>query len=121
MARSARATSTYVGDCVSAMLHVMNAGTALKAKHGVELYNLGCDEYVQVNDSIRFICGALGVNPRLEYTGGDRGWIGDNPFIFLDTKKIRATRWRTTLTIEQGIMRTLDWLRQNQWVYEKPK
>jgi UDP-glucose 4-epimerase len=113
-----RKSYLYVGDCVNAILHVMNAGTALKAKHRVEVYNLGCDEYVQVNDSIRFICGALGLKPKLEYTGGKKGWVGDNPFIFLDTKKIRATGWTTTLTIEQGIVRTLEWLRANKWVYE---
>ena len=46
-----------------AMLHVVNRGTAKQARHGVETYNLGTDEYVQVNDSIRFICGALGLKP----------------------------------------------------------
>ena len=113
-----RKSYLYVQDCVGAMLHVMNLGTAKNARHGVEIYNLGTAEYVQVNDSIRFICGALGLKPKLEYTGGSRGWVGDNPFIFLDTKKILGTGWTTTLTIEQGIGRTLDWLRQNQWVYE---
>jgi UDP-glucose 4-epimerase len=116
-----RKSYLHVGDCVSAILQVMTAGTALKAKHRVEVYNLGCDEYVQVNDSIGFICGALGLKPRLEYTGGNKGWVGDNPFIFLDTKKIRATGWKTTLTIEQGIVRTLEWLRANRWVYETRK
>ena len=65
------------------------------------------------------ICGALGLKPKLEYTGGNKGWVGDNPFIFLDTKKIRATGWKTTLTIEQGIVRTLKWLQQNQWVLQR--
>jgi UDP-glucose 4-epimerase len=101
------------------MLHVANRATAKQAKHGVETYNLGTEEYVQVNDSIRFICGALGLKPKLEYSGGKKGWIGDNPFIFLDTKKIRATGWKTTLTIEQSIIRTLQWLRQNQWVLQR--
>jgi len=113
-----RKSYLYVQDCVNAMLHVMNLATAKKARHGVEIYNLGTDEYVQVNDSIRFICGALGVKPKLEYTGGQRGWVGDNPFIFLDTKKIQNTGWKTSLTIEQGVKRTLEWLQQNQWVYE---
>ena len=113
-----RKSYLYVQDCVDAMLRVMNSGAAKKARHGVEIYNLGTDEYVQVNDSIRFICAALGLKPKLEYTGGNKGWIGDNPFIFLDTKKIRATGWKTSLTIEQGIIRTLQWLQQNQWVYE---
>ncbi|MBC8094791.1 MAG: NAD-dependent epimerase/dehydratase family protein, partial [Akkermansiaceae bacterium] len=116
-----RKSYLYIQDCVSAVLHVMNQRTAQKAKHHVEIYNLGNDEYVRVNDSIGFICKALGLQPRLEYTGGNKGWVGDNPFIFLDTKKIRATGWKTTLTIEQGIIRTLEWLQQNQWVYEKRK
>ena len=116
-----RKSYLYVGDCLSAMLHVMNTGTARKAKHRVEVYNLGCDEYVRVNDSIGYLCRALGLEPRLDYTGGSKGWVGDNPFIFLDTKKIRATGWNTTLTIEQGIGRTLQWLQQNRWVYETRK
>lgn len=116
-----RKSYLYVEDCVSAILHVMEHGTALKAKHHVEIYNLGTNEYVQVNNSIGYICKALGVNPRLDYSGGNKGWVGDNPFIFLDTKKICSTGWKATLTIEQGIIRTLEWLRQNQWVYEKRK
>jgi UDP-glucose 4-epimerase len=116
-----RKSYLYVGDCLSAMLHVMRLGKATEAKHHVEIYNLGTDEYVQVNDSIRFICAALGLKPRIEYSGGDRGWVGDNPFIFLDTKKVRATGWKPALTIEQGIIRTLKWLEQNQWVYEARK
>jgi UDP-glucose 4-epimerase len=109
----------YIGDCLDAMLHVVNLGTAKKARHNVETYNLGTDEYVQVNDSIRFLCAALGLKPQLEYSGGNKGWVGDNPVIFLDTKKIRATGWKTTLTIEQSIIRTLQWLQKNQWVLQR--
>lgn len=116
-----RKSYLYVQDCISAMLHVIDQGTALKAKHNVEIYNLGTPEYVRVNDSIRHICRALGLKPELEYTGGSRGWVGDNPFIFLETKKVQSTGWRTTLNIEQGIVRTLEWLQQNQWVYESRK
>jgi UDP-glucose 4-epimerase len=118
---SQRKSYLYIQDCVNAMLHVMNLGTAKNAKHGVEIYNLGTEEFVQVNDSIGFICNALNLQPQREYTGGSRGWVGDNPFIFLDTKKVRSTGWKTSLTIEQGIVRTLEWLQQNQWVYESRK
>ncbi|MGA2801881.1 MAG: NAD-dependent epimerase/dehydratase family protein [Verrucomicrobiota bacterium] len=109
----------YIGDCLDAMLHVVNRATAKQARHGVETYNLGTDEYIRVNDSIHFICGALDLKPKLEYSGGNKGWVGDNPFIFLDTKKIRATGWKTTLTIEQSIVRTLEWLQHNQWVLQR--
>ena len=114
-----RKSYLYVQDCIDAILHVTRGATARDAKHHTQIYNLGTPEFVQVNDSIRFICGALGVKPRLDYTGGNKGWIGDNPFIFLDTKKIQATGWRAKLTIEQGIIRTLQWLQHNRWVYAK--
>ncbi|MGA3267588.1 MAG: NAD-dependent epimerase/dehydratase family protein [Verrucomicrobiota bacterium] len=114
-----RKSYLYVGDCLEAMLHVIGLGTAKQARHHVECYNLGTEEFVQVNNSIRFIAAALGLKPKLEYSGGNKGWVGDNPFIFLDTKKVRATGWKTTVTIEQGIIRTLKWLQANPWVLER--
>lgn len=112
-----RKSYLYVQDCLDAMLHVIAGRTARDAKHRTQVYNLGTAEYVEVNRSIAVICRELGLSPQLEYTGGDRGWIGDNPFIFLDTKKIQATGWRPRLTIEEGIVRTLRWLESNRWVY----
>src|SRR6266446_2005984 len=104
-----RKSYLYVKDCLNAMFHAIDLGTASQAKHHVEVYNLGTNQYVQVNESIRFICGQLGLKPRLEYSGGTRGWVGDNPFIFLDTTKIRAAGWKPKLTIEEGINKTLRW------------
>ena len=113
-----RKSYLYVQDCIDAILHVVRLGTAKDAPHRTQIYNLGTPEFVRVNDSVATICGALGLKPALEHTGGDRGWIGDNPFIFLDTKKIAATGWKPKFTIEQGIVRTLRWLEANRWVYE---
>ncbi len=112
-----RKSYLYVQDCIDAILHVTRLGTATSAKHRTQIYNLGTSEYVQVKDSVGYICGALGLKPELRFTGGDRGWIGDNPFIFLDTKKILATGWKPKLTIQQGIVTTLKWLQANPWIY----
>ena len=108
-----RKSYLYVKDCVDAILHILS----LPSQNKVNIYNLGTDEYVQVNDSVKFIINHLGLNPEIRYSGGNRGWIGDNPFIFLDTKKIRNTGWQPKLTIEQGVIFTLSWLQQNRWVY----
>jgi len=113
-----RKSYLYVQDCIDAMLHVTRTATAKDAKHHTQVYNLGTPEYVEVNQSIGYICAALGLKPKLEYTGGNKGWIGDNPFIFLDTKKVQSTGWKPKLTIEQGIIKTLRWLEANRWVYE---
>ena len=71
-----------------------------------------------MNDSIGWITERLGVSPTFEYTGGDRGWIGDNPFIFLDTARIRALGWTPTLSIREGVLRTLDYLQANPAMLE---
>jgi UDP-glucose 4-epimerase len=90
-------------------------------KHSIDavnIFNLGTDTYCEVNDSIGWICEALGVTPRIEYSGGDRGWIGDNPFILLDTKRIVSLGWKPQLTIRQGIIKTLEYLSTNPWVLD---
>ena len=84
----------------------------------ISIYNLGVDGYCKVNDFIGWICETLGVSPRLTYSGGDRGWIGDSPFIFLDTTKIRALGWSPKLTIKDGVVKTVEFLKANEWVYE---
>jgi UDP-glucose 4-epimerase len=114
-----RKSYLYIQECLEAMLHVVKLGTARDAKHRSQVYNLGAPGYCCVTDSIGWICDHLGLKPKLEFTGGDRGWIGDNPFIFLDTAKIQKTGWRTQLTIRQSTVRTLEWLQANQWVLEK--
>ena len=58
------------------------------------------------------------MRPELQFTGGERGWVGDNPFIFLDSTKVRQTGWASKLTIREGITATLRWLEQNRWVLE---
>jgi UDP-glucose 4-epimerase len=114
-----RKSYLYVQDCLGAILHAMNLGTALSAKHRCEIYNLGAEEYCTVKNSISWICERLKVSPTLEFTGGDRGWIGDNPFIFLATTKVRNTGWSSELTIRQAVEKTVDWLAENTWVFQK--
>ena len=104
----------YVQDCIDAIF------TAIEKSHEpVNIFNLGTDEYCEVNDSINWICSHLDLKPEIRYTGGERGWIGDNPFIFLDCKKIHSLGWKPKYTIYEGIVKTLGFLEQNQWVLEK--
>ncbi|MEI6809932.1 MAG: NAD-dependent epimerase/dehydratase family protein, partial [bacterium] len=108
-----RKSYLYVQDCIDAILLAIE-----KAPDRVNILNLGANEYCQVNDSIGWICGHLGVKPRLNHTGGERGWIGDSPFIFLDCRKMRSLGWAPKLTIRDGILRTVDYLLGNPWVME---
>jgi UDP-glucose 4-epimerase len=108
-----RKSYLYVRDCVRAILLA-----AEQCASGVRVFNLGTDEYCQVNDSIGWICSHLGLKPELHYAGGERGWIGDSPFIFLDCARMHALGWQPEFGIEQGIIRTIEYLQQNRWVLE---
>lgn len=101
----------YVQDCIDAMMLAIEM-----ASDRINIFNLGLDEYCEVNQSIGWICQHLQLKPKLAYTGGERGWIGDNPFIFLDCSRIRALGWKPTRTIREGVVATLEYLVSNPWV-----
>jgi len=106
-----RKSYLYVEDCVDAVLLAMEAESPR-----VAIFNLGQNDYCKLTDSIGWITSHLGLSPRLVYSGGDRGWIGDNPFIFLDCSKMRALGWTPSLSIRDSVVRTVDYLRANQWL-----
>ena len=108
-----RKSYLYIQDCVDAILTAIGS-----AAQKVNIFNLGTDEYCEVNDSVAWICENLGLSPELQYTGGDRGWIGDNPFIFLDCSRVRRLGWTPKLGIREAVIRTLDYLKQNQWLLD---
>ena len=109
-----RKSYLYVQDCIDSILLAIEKG-----QKKVNLFNLGVDDYCTVNDSIGWICEALGVDPKLNYSGGERGWIGDNPFIYLDTQKINQMGWKPKLGIQEAILKTIKFLRLNEWVFEE--
>jgi UDP-glucose 4-epimerase len=95
----------YVQDCIDAIFLAID-----RADAKLNIFNLGTDEYCEVNDSIAWICEYLGLHPRLTYSGGERGWVGDSPFILLDCSRIRGLGWRPRLTIKQAVLATIQYV-----------
>ena len=108
-----RKSYLYVQDCIDAVLCALQHATAK-----VNIFNLGTNDHCQVNDSIAWIAGELGLTPTLSYTGGERGWIGDSPFIFLDCQRIRSLGWQPRVSIQEGVSRTLHYLQANTWLLD---
>lgn len=104
----------YVGDCIEGIL----TGLESRSVPGCSIFNLGTDETVRVKDSIAEITRHMGLEPELEYAGGRRGWPGDSPLILLDCSRLRGLGWRPSLSIKEGIGRTLTWLDENQFVFQ---
>ncbi|MBV9226225.1 MAG: NAD-dependent epimerase/dehydratase family protein [Acidobacteriaceae bacterium] len=109
-----RKSYLYVQDCIDAILLATE-----NCRYKITVLNLGTDEYCRVTDSISWICEELGLRPQLNFAGGERGWIGDNPFIFLDTTAVRSLGWKPKLSIKEGVIRTVRYLRNNPQLLEK--
>ena len=104
-----RKSYLYVQDCVDAVL--------LANEHvGQEEFfvaNLGTDEVCSVKDSVMLLCKHMGLSPEIRYSGGPRGWVGDNPFIHLRCDKMRALGWCPKLTIKESLQKTFQYLEKS--------
>ncbi len=103
-----RKSYLYVQDAIDAILLAIE-----EARAPVNIFNLGSDEYCTVDQSVDWICQQLALNPRRKHAGGERGWIGDSPFVFLDCARIRSFGWKPRRTIREAVLRTLAYLQEN--------
>jgi UDP-glucose 4-epimerase len=90
------------------------------AKELKNVFNLGHDEFMNVLHLADIVVEELGLKKvRYLTTGGERGWLGDSPFVHLDTTKLKALGWRPQVSIEQGIRNTVRYLQAHPKVLEK--
>jgi UDP-glucose 4-epimerase len=81
----------------------------------VHIFNLGHSDWLEVNASIAIICRELGVSPKLSYSGGDRGWVGDAPKVLLDASRLHALGWAPERSLEESVVETLRFLVANPY------
>ena len=105
-----RKSYLHVKDCVDAILLTIDRS---KSDTGIHIYNIGHSDWIEVNDSVRIITREMGLAPKIRYTGGIRGWIGDSPKILLLASKLRALGWAPRRSIEESIVQTLRFLIEN--------
>jgi UDP-glucose 4-epimerase len=98
----------HVSDCIAAINVALNSASA-----SVNIFNLGIDGYCEVRDSINWITDQLGLTPQISFGAESKGWIGDNPLIHLDTKKIQEMGWAPKHSIEEGVRDTVRFLQNN--------
>ncbi len=104
-----------VSDGVNGIFHAIQYAAARK-----NVFNLGHDEFMNVSDLADIIVAELDLkNVRYHTTGGGRGWLGNSPFVHLDTSRIKALGWRPQISIEQGIRNTVEYLQTHPQVLEK--
>ena len=79
-----------------------------------EVYNLAGTKTMKVKELVKIVCDELKVKPKINYTGGDRGWPGDAPYTILSIKKACSIGWRPRYSGKQAIIRTVNYLEQRK-------
>ena len=75
------------------------------------VFNLGHFQTMKVKDLADIVCDEMKLNNvKYEFTGGERGWVGDSPLVHLATKKANEYGWKPKISIEDGIRRTVRYL-----------
>jgi UDP-glucose 4-epimerase len=99
----------YVKDCVNGIL------TGYQKSHEkVNIFNLAIEENTTVDMVADAVIKEMGLkNVKRKYTGGARGWIGDNPLVHLSINKIKSLGWKPQLTSQQAIQATAQWVLKN--------
>ena len=108
-----RKAYVYVRDCVEAIVLAVS-----RAQARLTILNVG-GETCTVDESLSWICEALGVEPRRSYSGGARGWVGDNPHVELDTRRLQALGWRPVTSAREGVRRTVRYLQASEWLLDR--
>jgi UDP-glucose 4-epimerase len=90
----------HVEDCVEAMCHVVE-----NAEDAFSVYNLGTRTTTSVTTIADVVADEMGVDPDYEFTGGDRGWVGDVPRMRLSIEKLSALGYEPSGSSDDAVRR----------------
>jgi len=86
-------------ECVAGILHVVE-----HAGEGLNVYNLGCDDWLTVNRIADMVVKALGLPAvNYHYTGTEGGWPGDVPRFRLDVTAVNRLGWKAQQNSEAAV------------------
>ena len=80
--------SYCVSDLIDALLMAWD-----RMDDRINVFNGGGDTRCAVRRMAEIVVEESGLDARIDYTGGDRGWVGDVPSVEYDTTKIRSLGW----------------------------
>jgi len=94
-----------VGDCVDGVMLGYE-----RASSTVNVFNLGLRERTTVDEVADIVIEVMGLNRvKRSYTGGPRGWKGDNPVVQLSIERIKRLGWEPKSDPKEAIRATAEW------------
>jgi UDP-glucose 4-epimerase len=92
----------HIEECLDAMEHVVEHADA-----PMNTYNLGTRTTTSVRRIADIVADEMGVDPTYQFTGGERGWVGDVPRMRLSIEKLAATGWTPDLSSDDAVRRAV--------------
>jgi UDP-glucose 4-epimerase len=92
----------HVEDCVEAMCHVVENDPG-----AFGVYNLGTKTTTSVTTIADVVSEEMGLDPDYEFTGGDRGWVGDVPRMRLSIEKLSALGYEPADASDEAVRRAV--------------
>lgn len=100
-----------VDECIDAIMYAIE-----KSNERVNIFNLGCEDQVQVSRIAKILVEELGLTDvKFVYTGGERGWVGDVPRFLLSTEKINRLGWHAQHNSEEAVRIAVKTLVEELW------
>jgi UDP-glucose 4-epimerase len=95
----------YVKDTVDGIM----AGYQ-KSHQRVNIFNLAIEENTIVDEIANIIITEMKLkNVKMKYSGGTRGWLGDNPLVHLSIDRIKSLNWSPKVSSKEAIKLTTKW------------
>jgi len=88
-----------VEECIDGMIYAYNHSDHT----GAEIFNLGSDTTTRVSQIVKIILEETGKNPKIRYKGGERGWPGDQPRVYMSIEKMKKLGWSTKLSSDEAV------------------
>ena len=89
-----------VEECVNGMIYAYN----MPSHSGCEIFNLGSDSTTRVSEIVRVVLEEAGKQSvKVRYTGGERGWPGDQPRVYMSVEKMKRLGWAAKHSSDEAV------------------
>ena len=93
----------HVSDCVDGIIFGFENSNDM-----INLFNLGCDSNTTVTRIAEMVVEEMGLKDvKFKYTGGKRGWKGDEPRFQLDAGKIKKLGWNERFSSDDAVRKAI--------------
>jgi Nucleoside-diphosphate-sugar epimerases len=75
----------------------------------INYYNVAANSVTTVKEIVNILLNKLSLGAtKIQYTGEDRGWVGDVPKFKYDLSKISNLHWQPTMSSNQAVALSID-------------